>query len=137
MRDDPLLLGIGLMLLLLLALAGLLFSFIQAGRQRQETARLRRELATLKQTVGALCSSSVGVDKRVTRLERHGRDLEERQENIESSQQLGEPPYAEAIRRVQEGADAQTLVDELGLNHGEADLILMMHGIRQDSPSTG
>jgi hypothetical protein len=84
--------------------------------------------------VSALCSSAVGVDRRVNRLERHGRDLAERQDNIEILQQP-DPPYAEAIRMVKEGADADRLVKELGLTQGAADLIIMIHGLnREQSP---
>ena len=137
MRDDVYLIWVGLAVIILVSVTlVVLFSMIER-RRRDEMVMLRRELETLKQTVGALCSSSVGVDKRVNRIERQGRDLEERQENIEISQQTGEPPYAKAIRMVHEGADAHCLVEELGLNHGEADLIIMMHGIKRGDQSTG
>jgi hypothetical protein len=83
--------------------------------------------------VGALCSSAVGVDKRVNRLERQGRDLEERQESMEQHTQYGEPPYADAIRMVREGAGPEQLVNELGISRDAADLIIMMHGARRES----
>ena len=82
--------------MLLIAL-GFLVYFMET-RRRESLAQYRRDIDTLKQTVGALCSSAVGVDKRVNRLEQMGRDLEERQENIEQHSQYGDPPYSDAIR---------------------------------------
>lgn len=125
------LISIGVMVVLCAA-TGVLLWLISVDRRRQERIRqLERNLETLKQTVGALCSSAVGVDRRVNRVERHGRDLEERQDNIESQQNV-DPPYAEAIRLVKKGADADHLVRELGLNHGAADLIIIMHGLKAE-----
>lgn len=100
------------------------------SQHREELAQNKREIETLKQTVGALCSSAVGVDKRVNRLERRGRDLEERQEHIEQQSQSDDPPYTDAIRMVQQGAGPEQLVSELGISRDAADLIIMMHGVK-------
>jgi hypothetical protein len=104
-------------------------------RWRETLAQYKRDIEILKQTVGALCSSAVGVDRRVNRLEQMGRDLEERQESIElqSQSQQGEPPYSDAIRMVQEGAAAEELIKELGISRDAADLIIMMHGSKRES----
>jgi hypothetical protein len=128
MGVDQELINIGLGLLLVLIPVSLFYLIIWARHQRQEIRQLHKELVILKQTVNALCSSAVGVDRRVNRLERHGRDLAERQDNIESHHQP-DPPYAEAIKMVKQGADAKQLVKELGLSQGAADLILMIHGL--------
>ncbi|MCU7795858.1 MAG: DUF2802 domain-containing protein [Candidatus Thiodiazotropha sp. (ex Myrtea spinifera)] len=100
------------------------------SRRRETRAQQKRDIETLKQTVGALCSSAVGVDKRVNKLERHGRDLEERQEYYEQQNQAGDPPYTDAIRMVQDGAGPEQLIRELGISRDAADLIIMMHGIK-------
>lgn len=126
-NDSPLVWIVALLMLILL-LAQWAFGFYSENRRREELTRHKREIDTLKQTVGALCSSAVGVDKRVNRLERMGRDLEERQESIEQQGQYGEPPYSDAIRMVQEGAGSDELIDELGISRDAADLIIMMHG---------
>jgi ABC-type transport system involved in cytochrome bd biosynthesis fused ATPase/permease subunit len=119
------------MVLLLLVLVVVFFIYERSRRESFE--KLQHEIETLKQTVSALCSSAVGVDKRVNRLERHGRDLEERQENIEhSSQQGGEPPYSDAIRMVHAGAGPEQLVEELGISRDAADLIIMIHGMKRE-----
>jgi septal ring factor EnvC (AmiA/AmiB activator) len=76
----------GILPLLTLLLLGVLVVMFRALKQsREQLDQLNREVATLKQTVAALCSSAVGVDRRVNRLERQGRDLEERQDNIEQT----------------------------------------------------
>ncbi|MCM8855803.1 MAG: DUF2802 domain-containing protein [Candidatus Thiodiazotropha sp.] len=122
----------GLVPLILLLLVLLVVQFIQDRQRRELLQQHQREIETLKQTVSALCSSAVGVDKRVNRLERHGRDLEERQENIEQSNQQGEPPYSDAIRMVHAGAGPEKLVSELGISRDAADLIIMIHGMKQE-----
>jgi hypothetical protein len=120
-----------LVILLIIAVAGLSLLFFQDRQRAHQLKQLQRELELLKQTVSALCSSAVGVDRRVNRIERHSRDLAERQDNIESLHQP-DPPYAEAIRMVKAGADAERLVRELGLSEGAADLILMIHGMHAE-----
>ncbi|MEW8500715.1 MAG: DUF2802 domain-containing protein, partial [Candidatus Thiodiazotropha taylori] len=83
-------------------------------------------------TVAALCSSAVGVDRRVNRLERQGRDLEERQENIEQSNLQSDPPYSDAISMVRAGAGPDELIQELGISRDAADLIIMIHGAKRE-----
>jgi predicted phage tail protein len=132
MGSEQILLWLGLGIVLPGVAILVVLTIINERRRREQTEQLRREVETLKQTVGALCSSAVGVDRRVNRLERQGRDLEERQESIESGQHHTDRPYADAIRRVKEGADADQLVQELGISHGAADLLIMMHGLNRD-----
>jgi len=133
MLNDSALMGMVFLLMLILVVAQWLLHSRQERLRRELFAQQKREIETLKQTVGALCSSAVGVDKRVNRLERQGRDLEERQESIEQSAHYGEPPYADAIRMVHEGAGPEELVRELGISRDAADLIIMMHGIKRDA----
>lgn len=121
---------IGLLVVLVINIAGLFFLVFQDRKRGEQYKQLQRELEILKQTVSALCSSGIGVDRRVNRLERHGRDLAERQDNIETLHQP-DPPYAEAIRMVKEGADADQLIGKLGLSQGAADLIIMIHGMNK------
>jgi hypothetical protein len=122
--------GIGLGVTGCVVVAVLYLLVVYLRHLRDQGNLIARDLEILKQTVGALCSSSVGVDRRVNRLERQGRDLEERQENIECSQQQTEPPYGDAIKMVREGSDADELVQKLGLSRSAADLIIMIHGMK-------
>ncbi|MEW7993916.1 MAG: DUF2802 domain-containing protein [Candidatus Thiodiazotropha endolucinida] len=130
--SDATLFWFGLLPIVLLLLVLVVVFLIFERNRRESYEQLRREIDTLKQTVSALCSSAVGVDKRVNRLERHGRDLEERQENIEQSSHQGEHPYSDAIRMVHAGAGPEQLVSELGISRDAADLIIMIHGIKRE-----
>ena len=118
---------IGLSITLAILLSLVIWLLVVDRTRQARVILLEKNLETLKQTVNALCSSAVGVDRRVNRLERHGRDLQERQDNYESQQQ-SDPPYADAIKLVKEGAGAEHLVRKLGLSRGAADLIIMIHG---------
>ncbi len=135
MANDNLLLWLALLVLFLLVAVQWVLQWRAESARRETRLQQKRDIDTLKQTVGALCSSAVGVDRRVNRLEQMGRDLEERQENIELSSHQGEPPYSDAIRMVQEGAGADELIQELGISRDAADLIIMMHGIKPESLS--
>ncbi|MEJ2394537.1 MAG: DUF2802 domain-containing protein [Candidatus Thiodiazotropha sp.] len=77
-------------------------------------------------------SSLVWIAMLILLLLQMGRDLEERQETIEQHSQHGDPPYSDAIRMVQDGAGVDQLITELGISRDAADLIIMMHGIKQD-----
>ncbi|MCG8017779.1 MAG: DUF2802 domain-containing protein [Candidatus Thiodiazotropha sp. 'RUGA'] len=118
---------------LALLLAGFLsYLFFIDRKSKELQAQQSREIQTLKQTVAALCSSAVGVDRRVNRLERQGRDLEERQENIEQSNLQSDPPYSDAISMVRAGAGPDELIQELGISRDAADLIIMIHGAKRE-----
>jgi hypothetical protein len=133
MSSDTSLVWVLVIFLLLAVVVQWVFNIWRERQRQEQLAQHKREIETLKQTVGALCSSAVGVDKRVNRLERQGRDLEERQESMAQNVQYGDPPYADAIRMVREGAGPEQLVSELGISRDAADLIIMMHGARRES----
>jgi Tfp pilus assembly protein PilN len=98
-------------------------------RQQQEIKALQEKAEFLTTSLNALCSGAVGVDHRVARLEQRGRDLEHRQDSFETQKQ-SERPYGEAIQLVHQGASAMRLVEELGLSHNEAELVVMLHGAK-------
>ncbi|MES9834152.1 MAG: DUF2802 domain-containing protein [Candidatus Thiodiazotropha sp. DIVDIV] len=118
--------------LALLLAAFLGYLFIIDRHRRERLVQQSKDIQTLKQTVAALCSSAVGVDRRVNRLERQGRDLEERQETIEQSSLQGDPPYSDAISMVRAGAGPEQLIEELGISRDAADLIIMIHGVKHE-----
>ena len=112
----------------------LLFLLKQANIIRRQNSRivdLDKQIEQLSSTTNALCAGAVGVDRRVVKLERNGRELVHRQESIESQQQMGDRPYGEAIQMVQKGAESSRLVEELGLSNSEAELLVMLHGIKK------
>ncbi len=101
-------------------------------RQNNRISEISKQVDQLSSTMNALCSGAVGVDRRVVKLERRGRDLVHRQESIESSY-VDDRPYSEAIQMVQKGAKASRLVDELGMSVSEAELLVMLHGVKKAS----
>ncbi len=101
-------------------------------RQRQELAVLQQRLEAMGGEMQALCAGSMGVDQRLSSLERLTRGLEQRQESLEN-QQDDDQPYGEAIQLVHQGASAGRLVKELGLSHSEAELVVMLHGVDKAS----
>jgi predicted membrane metal-binding protein len=98
--------------------------------QQQQILAMEGKVQALTSSLNALCSSAVGVDRRVVRLERTNRDLEHRQETLES-QDAPDRPYGEAIQLVQQGAGARRLVEELEMSPSEAELLVALHGHRK------
>ena len=98
--------------------------------QQRRISELQKRFDFLNSSVSALCAGTGGVDKRIATLEHQGRHLQHRQESMEG-QQVNEHPYGEAIQRVHQGSSAEQLVEELGLSHSEADLVVMLHGLKK------
>jgi len=104
------------------------------SRQRRELEQARRQIESVSANLAALCSGAVGVDKRVARLEKVGRDFRVWQEREQSQGQgQGGNSFGQAIQLVRSGATAGKLVEELGLSRNEADLIVMLHGMKEAS----
>jgi hypothetical protein len=117
--------------LILLLLAGILLLGIRLRQLGRQLAETEGRIGSLTDNLNALCSAAVGVDQRVLRLERQGRDLEHRQDSIESHSGHSDRPYGEAIQLVQKGASASQLVEKLGLSRSEAELVAMLHKAKQ------
>ncbi len=110
---------------------GFVWCILSLQRLTMRLAEVEQRLESLGTNLRALCAGAVGVDKRVSRLEQHGRDLRHRQEDMECQRQPGKHYYGEAIQMVRQGAGVERLIEELGLSHSEADLIVMLHGMRE------
>jgi len=111
----------------------LLYILAQARTIRRQNSRIEdmgKQIQQLSTTTNAMCAGAVGVDKRVAKLERNGRDLVYRQESIES-RHTDDRPYGEAIQMVQKGADANRLMEELGISASESELLVMLHGMKK------
>jgi hypothetical protein len=98
----------------------------------RKLAEMRAPVHSLDATLNALCAGAVGVDRRLSGLEKKGRDMAHRQDSMESQKQ-SDRPYGEAIQLVHRGATIDRLVAELGLSHSEAELVVMLHGMKQAS----
>ncbi len=105
-------------------------------RQRRRITGMEGQIEHLSSSLNALCASAVGVDRRVVQLERGGREMRHRQENIETHQP-GDHLYGEAIQMVHQGAKRSRLVEELGLSRSEADLLITLHGRAQGGGAGG
>ena len=84
--------------------------------------------------IRALFSGAVGEGNRIHKLEARTRRIVERQEQMENSKN-SERPYEQAIRMVQKGSSVEDLISVCNLSKGEADLIMMVHG-RKDENDT-
>jgi len=120
-----------------LGFAGLMFisALLWVGvshlrKQSIKLAQAQAQIETLSSNLSALCAGAVGVNKRLNQLEQHNRALQIRQDHIENQDQ-NDCSYGEAIQMVRHGATAPRLVEELGLASHEANLIVMLHGMKE------
>ncbi len=122
-----------LLILITVGCMALLYVLVQARTIRRQDSRIAdmgKQIEQLSSTTNAMCAGAVGVDRRVAKLERSGRDLVHRQDSLES-QHTDDRPYGEAIQMVQKGATANRLMDELGISSSEAELLVMLHGMKK------
>ena len=120
----------------LVAVVSLLSLAMTIRVQSRKLSELREGIRALGADFNALCSGAAGVDRRISRLERQGLDLGHRQETLENQRQVGDMPYGEAIQLVQKGASAERLVEELGLSQGEAELVMLLHGMKKEDAAS-
>jgi len=99
-------------------------------KQSAKLAQAQAQINALSTNLTALCASAAGANKRLNLLEQHSRALQTRQDHIESQDQ-NDCSYGEAIQMVRHGATAPRLVEELGLGSNEANLIVMLHGMKE------
>ena len=121
---------------ILLLLSGLLplavlsvMSFLIRGQRRRLT-EARSLIDALKTDLNGLCAGAVGVDRHITTIDKQVREFQHRLDAMEAGQK-SQHPYGEAIQMVHKGATARRLVDELGLSHSEADLVVMLHSMKK------
>lgn len=68
---------------------------------------------------------------RLTKLNQDLRYLRERQERLQLRGDNNASAYDQAIKLVQRGADVDELINVCGLSRGEADLVIMLHGMKR------
>ena len=130
--DLPTWLAIVSSLFCLAAWLGIVLTNRRLHAEQARSAELQRELELVRQSISGLTAGTVGMDRRMQRLETREKLLSERQETYEI-QQSDEQPYGHAIRLVQQGAAVSRLVDELELSESEAELIVRLHGQRNSA----
>lgn len=87
-------------------------------------------LRALRTDFAALSTANTGVGKELGQLEQHVRRIAERQDQFEL-RSGGDRPYAQAIRMVQNGAGIKDLMSTCALTRGEAELLVMLHGMKR------
>ncbi len=110
------------LLLAILALTGRRQDAITLRQLRLHAAGLEADLLALRQAVFQLDSSD-----RQTALEDQLQLLAEQQEQLRQ-RDANTGPYLNAIRDAQRGVSVDTLMTNHGVNKGEAELILALHG---------
>lgn len=127
MADVWLAVAAGAFLALLLCLcAGLLFLYRRQSSERRRheeaVAALASEIATLQDQLRSLNSGTIGVGQRLIDVEKK---LLTTLENSSASEDGA--PYRRAMRLVEQGNSADSLVKECGLTRAEAELLVLMH----------
>ncbi|MGA7800326.1 MAG: DUF2802 domain-containing protein [Gammaproteobacteria bacterium] len=109
-----------------------LLLWLALRRQRVRERRRLDDVQRLEKDVAALCSAANGVGERLVRIEDLVRRLTERHDQLEL-RAGADRHYGQAIRLVQGGAGVDELIASCGLTRGEADLIVMLHGVARAS----
>lgn len=104
---------------------------IRIQRDKNRIANLELVVDDLHRNFNALCSGSVGVGKRISRLESRTRQQADRQLRLEDKTPALQN-YGNAARLANKGADMEELVDYCGLSRGEAELILFLNSQQQE-----
>lgn len=115
----------------LLSLVLYVIQLVRVDRDKHRILALESIVNELQGNFNALCSGSVGVGKRISRLESRTRQQAERQSRLEHR----EPDlqnYGNAARLAHKGADMDELIDHCGLSRGEAELILFLNTQKQE-----
>ncbi len=122
---------VGIGIASLVAIGGLLWILIYHLRKQSiQLAQAQAQIDALSSNFSALCAGTTGVNKRLNQLEQHNRALQMRQDHIEHQEQ-NDCSYGDAIQMVRHGATAPRLIEELGLGSNEANLIVMLHGMKE------
>lgn len=100
-------------------------------RDKKRITSLELIVDDLHNNFNALCSGSVGVGKRISRLESKTRQQADRQLRLEDKTPALQN-YGNAARLAHKGADMDELVDYCGLSRGEAELILFLNSDHQE-----
>ena len=103
---------------------------IKNHNDKKHIIKLESTIKDLHNDFNAICSGSVGLGKRISRLESKTRQHAERQFRLEHKAPDLQN-YGNAARLANKGADMDELVDHCGLSRGEAELILFLNNQQQ------
>ncbi len=109
-----------------------LWSALEGRRLQRRQVIQESALMSLKGALSAVCSDELAVDQRQAEIERRMRQLAEQQEQL-LSRDAEQGPYRHAVRLAAQGASREEIMKNCGVSRGEADLLLSLHGPRDDT----
>ena len=106
--------------------------YLRYSRTKKILSEQGAAMQRILKDMHALCAGAINLGKHVDGLELRIRRLVERQDQLELRDPM-EQTYAHAIRLAQKGADVNDLVENCGLARGEAELLLRIHRVQQQT----
>lgn len=131
MTDHQVYAAIAVLVVLALALWLSLRALRRAEQLQARLAQLESELAAAREALagaeGAAREAAGELGRRQAEAEARLASIEEQQEQLRLME-AGDGDYGRAIRMARQGASAEDLARDFGLNRGEAELIVSLHG---------
>jgi hypothetical protein len=106
--------------------------YIRHTRTKKILSEQSAAMQRIQKDIHALCAGAINLGKHVDGLEQRIRRLAERQDQLELRDPM-EQTYAHAIRLAQKGVGVNDLVENCGLARGEAELLLRIHRVQQQT----
>lgn len=131
MNDHQVYAAVAILVVLAMALWLSLRALRRADRLERRQALLEAELAAARE---ALARAEAAAGETSAASERRHADTEARLAGIEEQQEQlrllaeGSGGYGQAIRLARQGASVEDLARDCGLNRGEAELLVSLHG---------
>lgn len=127
MNDHQVYAAVAIVVVLAMALWLALKGLRRAEETERRHALLEAELAALRDALARSTAAAEQASLRQAGLEQQVSALVEQQEQLRLRDE-GSGGYSHAIRLAQRGASADELVRDCGLNRGEAELVISLHG---------
>lgn len=120
-----------LLTLIALIVLALVSALMMLGQRltgmKKQVRDLQADVLTMKGAISALCEEEIDADRKRTKIEQRLNGIRTRRDELELRDQ-GDKSYAQAIKLIHRGANAEDIIAACGLNRGEAELIASLHG---------
>lgn len=110
--------------------------FLLFRRLQQHERRYEALVTVLRNEVGAITNSSIGMGRRVVELEQKLNITTEKQLELEN-RDPGAVAFNQAARLMEMGADVNDLVESCGIGRPEAELMALLHKELKATDSLG
>ena len=131
MNDHQVYAAVAVLVVLAMALWLSLRALRRAERLEKQQALLEAELTAAREALeraeAAVREAATENEQRHVQLEGRLAGIEEQQEQLRLLDE-GSSGYGRAIRMARQGASAEELARDCGLNRGEAELLVSLHG---------